>query len=585
MFIGIGTSLMAGLKSSANPASLFAASEPGAWYDPSDITTLFQNSAGTTPVTAPNQTVGLMLDKSRGLALGSELVVNGNPFVAANWTTSNECSISGGVINCTTVVGANAQAYQGIASYSTAKAYQITINVTALTGTLEIIASTSTYTVSITTPGVKVLTLRPTATDYPYITARFLTGASGSISSISLKELAGNHATQATAGQRPTYGINPITGTRNLLTYTEQFDNAAWSKNNVTVTANATTAPDGTLTADTMVTSVGLSAQNMQTAPSGLSTTASYTFSCYVKYKDYQFIQLATNSLYNSTYVNFDLVAGTVCSGSIAGTITSVGNGWYRLAATVGTPTNSTGGIAIVFVPNASAGRLNSITGDGTSGVYIWGAQLEQSATATAYQKVVTQYEVTEAGVQSASYLAFDGVDDGMVTGTITPGIDKAQVFAGVRQLSNSSYAGLVSFGTSVFDQGTFLAWLRASSGGGQLECFAKGASSATLGDVLGNAALVVPATSVFSFLYDVAQVSVTDEIRPRQNGTVMSVTGTGSAGTGNFSTQIMTIGYYEGAQWFNGRIYSLIIRFGANLTTGQITSTESWVNGKTGAY
>ena len=43
---------------------LFSASEPGAWYDPSDMSTLFQDSAGTTPVTAVEQPVGRILDKS-----------------------------------------------------------------------------------------------------------------------------------------------------------------------------------------------------------------------------------------------------------------------------------------------------------------------------------------------------------------------------------------------------------------------------------------------------------------------------------------------------------------------------------------
>ena len=46
------------------PASLFAGGTEGAWYDPSDLSTLFQDSAGTTPVTASGQPVGLMLDKS-----------------------------------------------------------------------------------------------------------------------------------------------------------------------------------------------------------------------------------------------------------------------------------------------------------------------------------------------------------------------------------------------------------------------------------------------------------------------------------------------------------------------------------------
>ena len=51
-------------KAGFTPRSLFSASEPGAWYDPSDMSTLFQDSAGTVPVTAVEQPVGLILDKS-----------------------------------------------------------------------------------------------------------------------------------------------------------------------------------------------------------------------------------------------------------------------------------------------------------------------------------------------------------------------------------------------------------------------------------------------------------------------------------------------------------------------------------------
>ncbi len=47
-----------------SPANLFASGEQGAWYDPSDLSTMFQDSAGTTPVTAVGQPVGKILDKS-----------------------------------------------------------------------------------------------------------------------------------------------------------------------------------------------------------------------------------------------------------------------------------------------------------------------------------------------------------------------------------------------------------------------------------------------------------------------------------------------------------------------------------------
>ena len=58
------TAIASAVKRLFSPASLFRNSEQGVWYDPSDFTTLFQDSAGTTPVTAVEQPVGLVLDKS-----------------------------------------------------------------------------------------------------------------------------------------------------------------------------------------------------------------------------------------------------------------------------------------------------------------------------------------------------------------------------------------------------------------------------------------------------------------------------------------------------------------------------------------
>ena len=49
---------------SNSPSRLFNAGEQGVWYDPSDRATLFQDASGTTPVTAVEQPVGLVLDKS-----------------------------------------------------------------------------------------------------------------------------------------------------------------------------------------------------------------------------------------------------------------------------------------------------------------------------------------------------------------------------------------------------------------------------------------------------------------------------------------------------------------------------------------
>ena len=114
---------------------------------------------------------------------------------------------------------------------------------------------------------------------------------------------------------------------RNLLTYSEQFDNAAWTKDG-TVTANSTTAPDGTATADTYsVASVVGSSGAYRTVTSKADY---YTFSVYAKANtsNYVFVQIYQSAEYGAY---FDLSGGSV--GNIVGTgvtasISSAGSGW-----------------------------------------------------------------------------------------------------------------------------------------------------------------------------------------------------------------------------------------------------------------
>lgn len=67
-----GCTVIGGTKLSSETVmkKLFSNGEQGFFYDPNDLTTLYQDAAGTIPVTAAGQTVGLMLDKSKGLVLG-----------------------------------------------------------------------------------------------------------------------------------------------------------------------------------------------------------------------------------------------------------------------------------------------------------------------------------------------------------------------------------------------------------------------------------------------------------------------------------------------------------------------------------
>lgn len=575
-------SLMAGLKSSASPASLFANGEVGVWYDPSDLTTLFQDSAGTTPVTAAGQQVGLVLDKSQGATLGPELVTNGNfSSGTTGWTGVNATiSVVSGALRITCTVG-TPYAYTTITTV-VGKTYllNVTLVADAMLGNSFVYAGTTAGSGDIanrnigSTVGKYAIVFTATTTT-TYIS---LSGSSSALATqtfdwdnISCKLTTGNPATQTVDTQRPTYGVNPIVGTRNLLTYTEQFDNAVWTKVGATVSANTTVAPDGTTTADKIVENTSTGGHVALTAIT--TTAAAYTYSVYAKSAGRNWLLL-----YNLTagyYAYFNLSTGSI-GGTVGSPVTScvdVGNGWYRCSITQ-TATAASNNFAAYL---GSANGVNSYTGDGTSGIYIWGAQLELGSTATAYQKVVTQYEVTEAGVQSVSYLAFDGVDDGMVTPTITPATDKVQVFAGVRKLSDAAVGNLLELSTNT---GILEGTLRLTAPGGTGTATYSFSSKGTVLASISASTYASPITNVVTATGDISG----DLTILRANGTQFQ--STGDQGTGNFLAYPLYIARRAGTSVpYNGRLYSLIVRFGANLTDGQITATETWVNGETGAY
>jgi hypothetical protein len=112
--LGLGGRGGRGVPPPWSPAALFANGEVGGWYDPSNLSTLFQDSAGSIPVTAVGQTVGVMLDTGGNLALGAELCTNGTfDTDATGWTTASGATLE--VIDGTArFYGDGAQSYPGI---------------------------------------------------------------------------------------------------------------------------------------------------------------------------------------------------------------------------------------------------------------------------------------------------------------------------------------------------------------------------------------------------------------------------------------------------------------------------------------
>lgn len=158
--------------------------------------------------------------------------------------------------------------------------------------------------------------------------------------------------------------------TNNLL-QSQTFENAAWVPANVTVSANALVAPDGTTTAD-LLTVGGASAAYLN--QSTTTTAGSVTTSIIAKAGTGSYIQICDDhDGAGGSYCNFDLTNGVVgtASGHV-GKIEALGSGWYRCSVAL-TALAQTDGVFFVVIGSPSGGRANAPAGGAT--VYFWHAQ------------------------------------------------------------------------------------------------------------------------------------------------------------------------------------------------------------------
>ena len=232
----------------------------------------------------------------------------------------------------------------------------------------------------------------------------------------------------------------------NLVTYSEDFSNAYWTKSGSSVTSGFI-SPDGTNNAFKLVEGTTNSDHSIYATftslPSGI-----YTISAYVKKGERHKCALADRN--SGIYVSFDLNNITVIAqGGMIGNIELLSNGWFKLSATTSNALTIIVPQIFILEDSYTTGLpiFQTYTGDGTSGVYIFGAQVEALSYATSYiptnGAIQTRAAETCFGAGTSStfngsegviYAEFRALQDGYLS--LTDGSSANRIFLGFASLS-----------------------------------------------------------------------------------------------------------------------------------------------------
>ena len=541
-------------RAGLNPSTLFAASEPGAWYDPSDMSTLFQDSAGTVPVTAVEQPVGLLLDKSKGLVRGAELhtaMQNASTWSFADFSAAGTGFSGSGAVMSGIGAAVGANTFSVVAGSS----YEVMVDVASKTShTFQLGLSTGTQGANgvistrayITSIGVTSLVL--TALSSGVVRLEFNNGGEGSgasivVTSISIRELPGNHATQATTTKRPIYSRRVNTFTRS-----EFQDGVIGGAGLVSIASLAGYAGAVSFGHNGVTTSYAYkSASHLN----GFSAILSVV------------IQMTDGGVpvTNSSAADADfmlVISGNMHAGA---SVVSLGGDFYRVISQPTVITASNTGV-VKYASNSSR----------TFKVTAYDLRLATDAHLP-YQWVNTDTDYDADPAKYPAYLRFDGVDDALQTGNINfTGTDKMTVWAGVTKLSDAANALVYEFGSpeSVND-GSFSMWAPINLASAPLGVTAKG--------IFRSVAATVAFSGVASGVVaqDISLSAPRNALRV--NGATLSTETTALGGS--FGNYPLYIGARDGTSlYFNGRLYSLIVR-GAQSSLSQIEATERYIKQK----
>lgn len=201
----------------------------------------------------------------------------------------------------------------------------------------------------------------------------------------------------------------------NLLLQSEAWNVSPWAatsgSNGATVSGNVTASPDGTTNADKLI-EAAVTGSHFCLQTLTLTSGTTYTASFFVKASERTRGRLRTSGSGAYWDLDFNLTSGTVTGGTNP-FIQNFGNGWYRIGATF--TANQASNNFILFLLDASGNA--SYTGDGTSGLFVYGAQIETGGVATSYIATVASTQTRNADVISVSGAVSGSI--GQTEGTI----------------------------------------------------------------------------------------------------------------------------------------------------------------------
>ena len=168
----------------------------------------------------------------------------------------------------------------------------------------------------------------------------------------------------------------------NLYTYSEYYD--TYTKSSCTITSNATTSPEGSQNASKIVSASG--GPNIKRIQPSITTTGAneYIISAFAKKAEWDYLFIyGAGTLVNGSLTIFNLDNGTIEQGSAHASIEAFGDdGWYKVTWKATSAGTGTADPRIGITDNSSS---SNSTGDGVSGVYLYGLQIEQGSYPTSY--------------------------------------------------------------------------------------------------------------------------------------------------------------------------------------------------------